>query len=174
MEELVALLNKELDSSHRLLATRMDTIDSELNNVRQRLTRLYDALETGKLSLDDLSPRIKEQRSREADLNKMRLQIEAEMLTQGPTYVDAKIIKEHARDLKAIFEETDLARSKAFLRSFIKRVTIDGTQARIQYTLPIPPDEKSKETVSVLPIETPSGDRVTIGRTFELTFSLSI
>jgi site-specific DNA recombinase len=116
-------------------------------------------LETGKLSLDDLSPRIKEQRSREADLSKTRLQIEAEMLAQGPTYVDARIIKEHARDLKAVLKETDLPKSKAFLRSFIKRVTIDGTQAKIQYTLPVPPWDKNKETVSVLPIETPSGDR---------------
>ena len=158
MEELVTLLNMELDSSHNLLTARMDTLDSELNNVRQRLTRLYDALETGKLSLDDLSPRIREQRSREADLSKMRLQIEAEMLATGPTHVDAKIIKEHARDLKEILAETDLGKSKAFLRSFIKRVTIDGTQAKIQYTLPIPPDEKSKESISVLPIETPSGE----------------
>ncbi len=39
-----------------LLKEKLDAIAVELDDVRARLTRLYDALETGKLSLDDLAP----------------------------------------------------------------------------------------------------------------------
>ena len=35
-------------------------VDTELMDVRARLSKLYDALETGKLELNDLAPRIVE------------------------------------------------------------------------------------------------------------------
>ena len=136
----------------------MDAIDADLNEVRLRLSRLYEALETRKLSLDDLAPRIKEQRARESELSKARLQVEAEMLVQGPNHIDAETIKSHAKDLKAILEEADLMTSKAFLRTFIKRIEIKGDEAIIRYALPVPPQGKTTTRVSVLPIDTPSGE----------------
>ena len=120
MEELVGLVNKELDSTHDILGDRLDAVDAELNDVRIRLSKLYDALETGKLSLDDLAPRIKELRTRQYELSKARLQLEAEKITRGIKHVDAEVIKSYARDLKSLLEEADIAESKAFLRSFIK------------------------------------------------------
>lgn len=42
----------------------LDAIDLEFEDVRARLAKLYDVLETGKLSLDDLAPRIKELKAR--------------------------------------------------------------------------------------------------------------
>ena len=165
LQELVELVNKELGSSHTLLGDRLDAIDADLNEVRLRLSRLYEALETGKLSLDDLAPRIKEQRARESELSKTRLQVEEEVLVQGPSHVDGEMITAHAKDLKAILEEADLITSKAFLRTFIKRIEIKGDEGVIQYTLPVPPHGKTTDRVSVLPIETPSGPEGTIPRT---------
>ena len=60
LEELAQLVNKELDFSHGLLADKSDAVDGYLNEIRIRLSRLYEALEIGKLSIDDLAPRIKE------------------------------------------------------------------------------------------------------------------
>jgi site-specific DNA recombinase len=159
LEELVGLVNKELDSSHDILRDRLDAIDAELNDVRIRLSKLYDALETGKLSLGDLAPRIKELRTREDELSKARLQLEAEKTTRGIKHVDAKVIKSYARDLKSLLEEADIAESKAFLRSFIKRIEVNKRQATIHYNLPMPPDGKSRESLGVLPIDTLGGDR---------------
>jgi hypothetical protein len=62
-EELVKLVNEELDSAQSLLKDKLAVIDAELNDVGARLSKLYDALETSKLSLDDLSPRIKKQKA---------------------------------------------------------------------------------------------------------------
>ena len=156
--ELVQLLNKELDSSHGLLGERLDAINSDLSDASLRLSRLYDAVETGKVSLDDLAPRIKEQRAREAELSKMRLMVEAEMLVQGPNHVDAETIKTHAKDLKAILEDADLVTSKAFLKTFIKRIEIKGNVALIRYTLPMPTHGRTTDRISVLPIDTLSGE----------------
>jgi hypothetical protein len=56
LKELVKLVNEELDSTNIVFSEKLDAIDAELNDVRARLSKLYDALETGKLNLDDLSP----------------------------------------------------------------------------------------------------------------------
>ena len=56
MEELVKLVNEELDSTHCVLKDRLDAIDAESGDIRARLSKLYDALETGKLCLDELAP----------------------------------------------------------------------------------------------------------------------
>ena len=77
------------------------------------------------------------------------------MLTQGPGHVNAEKVKARARDIKALFEESDTMKSKAFLRTFIKRIETDGVQAKIDFTLPIPP-QGDKELL--LPTVTPNGE----------------
>jgi site-specific DNA recombinase len=69
-----------------------------------------------------------------------------------------QMVKEHARDLKAILQETDLTKSKTFLKTFVKRIDIEGDKATIHYTLPVPPQGQTNETVSVLPMVTQTGE----------------
>jgi site-specific DNA recombinase len=158
LEELVGLVNMELDSTHDIVREKQDTIDAELNDVEIRLSKLYDALETEKLSLDDLAPRIKELRVRRDELSKAGLLVEAEKVTRIVKHVDAEIVKAYARDLECLFRKTDLLESKAFLRSFIKRIEIDGDSAKIDYVLPMPPDGRMREPVGVLPMVNSGGE----------------
>jgi hypothetical protein len=158
LEELVGLVNMELDSSHDILREKLDAIDAELSDVEIRLSKLYDALETEKLSLDDLAPRIKALRVRQDKLSKARLLVEAEKITRVVKHVDAEIVKGYARDLECLLGEADVLESKAFLRSFIKRIEIDGGSAKIHYVLPMPPDGKTKESLEVLPMVTFGGE----------------
>ena len=73
LEELVALVNEELGATHGLFRGRLDAIQIEMSDVKNRLSRLYDALEAGKIELNDLAPRIKELRARQKELNKTRV-----------------------------------------------------------------------------------------------------
>ena len=159
LEELVRLVNEELDSAHSILRERVTTIDVELNDVRIRLSKLYDALETGKLSLDDLASRIKELTKRQDELGKTRIQLEAEMVAHGATHVDTEIVRSYAEDLKGLFQEADITESKAFLRSFIKRIEINESEGIIHYMLPVPSHRGDMQSVGVLPIDTYGGDR---------------
>lgn len=43
LQELVELVNKKLRSSHTLLGDRLDAIDTDLNEVRLRLSKLYES-----------------------------------------------------------------------------------------------------------------------------------
>jgi chromosome segregation ATPase len=62
------------DAAGRLIgSTRLAVIDAQLEDVRRRLHKLYDALETGKLEVEDLAPRIKELNAQKDDLEENAL-----------------------------------------------------------------------------------------------------
>ncbi len=44
-----------------------------------------------------------------------------------------------------------------FLRSFVKRAKVDRDEVTVHYKLPLLPEERPRETVSVLPIDTFGG-----------------
>jgi len=71
--------------------------------------------------------------------------------------VDAEVVKSYAQDLQSLLEEADFTERKTCLRSFIKRIVVNKKQATIYYNLPIPPEEKKKQSVGVPPIVTLSG-----------------
>ena len=47
------------------------------------------------------------------------------MSTQGIRHVDVEIVRSYANDLRSLLEEANIAESKAFLRSFVKRIEIN-------------------------------------------------
>ena len=156
LEELVRLVNKELSDNNATLKDKLEDIDAELKDVSNRLSRLYDALETGKLILDDLAPRIRELRASQDELSSIRLQLEAENIVRRIRPVDADTVKSYAEDLKSLLEEAEITESKAFLRSFIKRVEVDKNEAVIHYNLPMPHADQ-EQLSGVLPMVTPGG-----------------
>ena len=84
--------------------------------------------------------------------------LEAEKVTRVVKHVDAATVKAYARDLECLLGEADVVESKAFLRSFIRRIEIDGESAKVHYILPVPPDGRMKESLGVLPMVTLGGE----------------
>ena len=159
LEELVRLVNEELDASHSVYRERLEVIGTELNDARTRLSKLYDAVETGKLNLDDLAPRIKELKTRVDELSKTRLLVDADLAVQGVRHVDRDLVVAYASDLRSLLGEGDITDSKAFLRTFVKKIVVEATQVTVYYNLPVPVSQNDTKTTEVLPIVTPSGDR---------------
>ena len=56
-----------------------------------------------------------------------------------------------SNDLRILLTETDIARSKSFLRSFIQKIVIHGDRGTIYSKLPVPTSWKETEDI-VLPI----------------------
>jgi len=75
--------------------------------VSNRQSKLYDALETDKLTLDDLAPRIRELRVREDELSKTSLQLAVENFPRRIKPVDADTVKSYAEDLNNLPGEAD-------------------------------------------------------------------
>ena len=65
IHELVKVVESEMGGETREQRKRLETIDSELADVRQRLGRLYNLVETTDMEVDDFKPRIRELRERQ-------------------------------------------------------------------------------------------------------------
>ena len=79
------------------------------------------------------------------------------MVAHGVEEVDVSTVKSYARDLRNLLEESEFTERKAFLRSFVRRVEVDGTEVTVRYRLPMPPDGRSEDRAPVLPIDTFGG-----------------
>ena len=69
---LVTMVAEEIDGMASELSGRLEVIEAELSDVRKRLERLYEAVETSELTLEALSPRILSLRHREEQLEAAR------------------------------------------------------------------------------------------------------
>jgi site-specific DNA recombinase len=62
-----------------------------------------------------------------------------------------EIVRGYVKDLKHLLEGSGLVEKKAFLRSFIERIEVGKFEAKVTYTIPMPPGNQDTETVGVLP-----------------------
>jgi hypothetical protein len=99
----------------------------------------------------------KELKTRQDELTTERVQVEADLVVEGVQHVEMEAVKAYAEDLRSLLEEADFTQSKTFLRSFVKKITINRDKAKIQYRLPMPTDGKRLQSMSVLPIDTLGG-----------------
>ena len=161
LEELVRLVNEELDAGHALnQRRRLLTSTLRSTKLKTGCPGCTMPSKQGSLTLDDLAPRIKELRAKQDELSKARVVAEAEMTLQGYQQLDIDAVRSYVdRPSQIILEESEVAQRKAFLRSFVKKIVVDKEKVKLYYNLPVPPDGRKMETVGVLPIDTPSGDR---------------
>ena len=68
IRELVRMVDEEMDGLAHEQRQRLQTIESELEDVKRRLGRLYDLAETTDLDIDDFKPRIRDHRERQEKL----------------------------------------------------------------------------------------------------------
>ncbi|MCH7786921.1 MAG: hypothetical protein IIC22_05365, partial [Chloroflexi bacterium] len=131
------------------LYANLKILDRELGDVERRLARLYDSLETGKLSLDDLAPRIKELRSRQDGIRRSKSDAEDDIANQGHQQLDATLVKTYAKDLGKLLEASDPAEGKDFIRSIVRRIEIEEGTATMHYRLPMPPGNRITDRLPV-------------------------
>ena len=61
------------------------------------------------------------------------------------------------KGFRCLLDEGDFTQSKTFLRSFVKKIIVDGDRVKIEYRLPMPADGKMVMSLGVLPIERGGG-----------------
>ena len=104
---------------------------------QERLDNLYDSLETKKLTVADLAPRIKKLKEEigRLDLNSKRLIPEVPELTLTEQEVRAA-----GRSLRVVLERGTTAQQKQFLRSFVCKIEYQHPRVTIYYRFPLRPD----------------------------------
>ena len=82
--QLVHLVNEELLETATRHEKELHQTERQLTQVNNKLARLYVALESGKLDLDDLAPRVKELRVHQHELQQRRDHLPGKMESKGP------------------------------------------------------------------------------------------
>ena len=145
IRHLVNLINNELDSVVAEQRERVEAVEEELNEIRRRLERLWVAVETTDLEINDILPRIREHKEREEKLNVAADEARAILSTRMAGLGDPEAIAAYATEMREYLMESELTETRAFIRSFVKEIGIVPGKATIRYTVPMPKDSPVKE-----------------------------
>ena len=147
---LVTMVAEEIDAMAGELAGRLDAIEVELSDVRKRLERLYEALETSDLTLEVLSPRIFSLRHREEQLEAARDDAERQLEQRRVALPNTEEIAEYVADFRDFLKDGTFPERKALTRNFVEGIEVVGDEATLTYTVPMPNDGVTTESASVL------------------------
>ena len=137
IKQLVEFVNDEVQKNNGLQKEQLDGISRDLGQVQSKLSKLYAILETGKVDIDDLAPRIKELRAQQKDLNAKKESLLDQMNGEATAYLDDIKIQSYTDSMKSLLASSSFIEQKSFLSSFIKKVELDEPQVVISYTMPI-------------------------------------
>ena len=162
---LVTLVAEEIDAMAGELSCRLEVIEAELGDVRKRLERLYEALETSELTLEVLSPRIFSLRHREEQLEAAREDAASQLEQRRVELPTTEEIKEYVADFRDFLKEGTIPECKALIRNFVEGIEINGDEAVLTYTIPMPNDGVTSESASVLDFVKSGPPYLTVDRT---------
>ena len=149
---LAKMVTEELNRNVVTCETEIQTIDSAIADVAARLVRLYDALETGKISIDLLAPRIQALKERQDKLQGRKNELHMLMTGEKAEVATHQEVAKCAADFKELLREGSLADKKAFVRSFVDEVRVTGEHVLVNYRLPAPLPKLGVEKNPVLDI----------------------
>jgi site-specific DNA recombinase len=150
LRELARQVNEEMDTSVVEYREELDIISAGITGINSRLERLYDALETGKIGLDDLSPRIRQLRQQQQQLQARKWELEALLADRHKELVELEMVARCVDDLRNLLEESSITERKSFIRSFVKEIKVTGDEVLLTYTMPLPPEGTLEERATVL------------------------
>ena len=147
---LVQLVAEEIDAMAGELAGRLEVVEAELSDVRKRLEKLYEAIETSELTLEVLSPRIMSLRHREEQLEAARDDAETRLEQRRVVLPNTEEIVEYVADFRDFLKDGTIPERKALIRNFVEGIEVMGDEATLTYTVPMPSDGVTSESTSVL------------------------
>ena len=149
---LAKMVTEELNRNVATYEAEIRTIDTAILDVATRLVRLYDALETGKISIDLLAPRIRELKERQDKLQARQDELHMLLTGEKAEVATQQEVAECAADLRELLQEGSLVERKTFVRSFVNEVRVTGEQVLVNYTIPVSPSKLKGEKNPVLDI----------------------
>jgi site-specific DNA recombinase len=153
LHKLVEMVNEEMDSSTIEYKQHLETIEAEVQEVSHRLSKLFDALETDKLKLNDLAPRIQELRQRQNQLMSEKDRYKEKFDDRKGQLSDLSVVEKYADDLKELLSsKSSLAERRGFIRTFVKDIKVKDNKAQLIYTIPLPPTNLVSSEAEVLSI----------------------
>jgi len=149
--ELASIVNEEIDASMNSVMERQETLELQISDVDSRLEHLYDALEKGSFSSDELAPRIRKLQERKNGLLEKKREIAVEAQPNFLEMPELKVIQGYVENLSSLLASSSIVEKRGFLKSFVNEIIVVDGMITINYRLPMPPENSEEENVAVLP-----------------------
>ena len=161
IRDLVRLVDEEMDGVAREERAKLETIEAELAEVRRKMDRLWHAVETSDLEVNDILPRLRQHQERQARLETAAEDARSALSERRAVLDSVDVIAAFAREMSGFLRTSELTESKAFIRSFVKEITVKPGTATIRYTIPTPPDSPI-DGADAAEVELPEAVRSTV------------
>ncbi len=140
IRELVRLVDEEMDGFAHEERQRLEAIEEELAEVRRRMDRLWFAVETSDMEVNDILPRIRQHQDRQERLERTASQAQAALDERRALLDSVDVIASYVQEMSDFLRTSDLTESRTFIRSFVKEIAVKPGTATIRYTMPTPTD----------------------------------
>lgn len=148
IQGLLLLLDDELKKLDSEYKTKLELLTEVIEDKTARRKKLYEGIETSMLNLPDVAPRLRELNQEISDLEQQKAKIiETHQNGDGLKIAEEKI-KPYIDDLQEMLTEGSIAERRGFIRSFIKTISVDYPQLKLEYSLPILPKTKDRTSTS--------------------------
>ncbi len=137
---LVKIVDEQMDGVASEQRKRLETIQTELADVRRRLDRLYDLVETTDMDINDFRPRIRDHRDRQERLEAAEAEARAGLGQRRKVLEQVETIAAYAQDMSRFLKKSGLTERRTFIESFVKEIVVTPDNALMRYTVPMPED----------------------------------
>ena len=141
IRNLVKVVDEQMDGVSGEQRKRLETIESELADVRGRLERLYDLVETTtEFNMADFAHRIRDHKERQERLESAAEGARAILSQRRAVLDDVRTITAYAQDMNRFLRKSELTERRAFIETFVKEIELLPDNAVVRYTVPMPDD----------------------------------
>ena len=141
--DLAKVVARELDSLVREQRGRLETIESELADVRRRLGRLWYVVETSDDVPADMDVRIKANTERRSLLEASLKEAQSILSQRRAVKNELEAIVTRAQDVGEFLRESELSERKAFAETFVKEMVVMPGKAVVRYAVPTADDSRT-------------------------------
>ena len=151
LEELVRLTNEKLTQTYTGESEKLELLEAQIAEADSRLSKLYDALETGEFKGGELAPRIQALFQKKEEMERAKAESEEILRSQAVDLADKRVVLDYVEDLKDLLEKSSIIEQRVFLKSFVDKIEVSDSEVSLYYTIPMPPSSLPDETVGVIP-----------------------
>ena len=152
--DLVSAVEEEIDGMVAEHRKRVQTIESEIRDVKKQLDRIWRYIATrDDVDVAKTSARMAEYQDRQDRLEDVAAKAREVLARHRSALGDAGEIAGYAREMDDFLDRSELTERRAFIESSVREIVVMPGQALLRYTVPMPDDgpipERQVETVAI-------------------------
>lgn len=138
LTKLVCMVCEELENGEAESETKRATLKNQMVEIEKKLARHYELIESNALNVADVAPRLRELNGEKEALAAEIFQLNTHT-PRAATFPkpSQETVTAYVEDLRSTLNEGSIMHRKAFLNSFIRRISVKDSEAEIEYTCPI-------------------------------------